>query len=53
MDRRLYLISRYKKFSSQFSIHFLIVSDRPKYTVLIAEFNPTRFLVTFKLRNVD
>jgi len=39
MTRRFYLISTDEKFSNQFSIHFLD--------------NPTQFLVTFTIRNMD
>jgi len=42
-NRRFYLISRDKKFSEQYLVHFLINS------FLFAEVNPTRFIVTFRL----
>jgi len=50
MNRRFYLISRDKKFSNQFSVHFLIIQIS---IFLFAEVNPTWFLVTFRLRNMD
>jgi len=49
MNRRFYLISIDKKFSNQFSVHFLI----NRISFLIDEVNLTQFLVTLRLRNVD
>jgi len=46
MNRRFYLISWDKKFSNRFLVHFWI-NKKDFYN---RKFNPTQFLVTYRLR---
>ena len=68
MNRRMYLISRDKEFSNQFSVHFPINDSTSCCTANVVytekfcpkhwyisnhEVNPTQFLARFGLRNTD